>query len=511
MTTQPTLKLDDGLVDNKIEELSVKNRLLNFIDNNPDLPTLGNSISGIVQLSSSDDQSTDQLANLILADVALTQKILRLANTVTFRGTSNQVVTNISRAIQLLGLDAVKGCALAMILIDRMPGKHSRFVRKELMYALTASLISHKLAKQSCFANAEEVAIAALFKNMGRLLVAAFDHALYKEVMDLVKSKKHSQTQASLKVLGINYDALTEFAMKQWSIPEVIINAMKLVPAKTLAVPKNRQEWMRQVTEFSDASAQFISASEESEKEAFNEKLLKRFGNSLNIDETKLDMLVSEVTEEAQVISSQINLQLSESAQAEVKDDSKDSNLSSDESYPSGKPAQALELLFGGLQAVNTLISTPGYKINALILLILETLYKSLGFSFATICLKDIKTNQYRARQCLGGRDSVEVQQNFVFSDTASDVFGLSMKKNVDLLITDSKDNKVQSMLPAWHLELFSDTRSFMILPLIVESKPIGLYYFDRQNTAVGGITDDEMKVIKEIKKEILIALKSWL
>ena len=112
---------------------------------------------------------TDQLANLILADVALTQKILRLANTVTFRGTSNQVVTSISRAVQLLGLDTVKGCALAMILVDRMPGKHSRFVRKELMYALTASLISHKLAKQSCFPNAEEVAIAALFKNMGRL------------------------------------------------------------------------------------------------------------------------------------------------------------------------------------------------------------------------------------------------------------------------------------------------------------------------------------------------------
>lgn len=509
MTTQPTVKVDDGSVDNKIEELSVKNRLLNFIGNNPDLPTLGNSIGSIVQLSSSDDQSTDQLANLILADVALTQKILRLANTVTFRGTSNQVVTSISRAVQLLGLDTVKGCALAMILVDRMPGKHSRFVRKELMYALTASLISHKLAKQSCFPNAEEVAIAALFKNMGRLLVAAFDHALYKEVMDLVKSKKYSQTQASLKVLGINFDALTELAMKQWSIPEVIINAMKLVPAKTLAAPKNRQEWMRQVTEFSDASAQFISDAQESEKEAFNEKLLKRFGNSLNMDETKLDTLVSQITEEAQVISSQIDLQLSESTQTEAKGDSKNADLSSDECYPSGKPTQALELLSCGLQTVNTLTSTPGYKINALILLILETLYKSLGFSFATICLKDIRTNQYRARQCLGDRDSVEVQRNFVFSDTASDVFGLSMKKNVDLSITDSKDSKVQSMLPVWHLELFSNTRSFMILPLIVESKPIGLYYFDRQYAALEGITNDEMKVIKEIKREMLTALRS--
>ena len=64
-------------------------------------------------------------------------------------------------------------------------------------------------------------------------------------------------------------------------------------------------------------------------------------------------------------------------------------------------------------------------------------------------------------------------------------------------------------MLPAWHLELFSNTRSFMILPLIVESKPIGLYYFDRQYAALEGITNDEMRVIKEIKREVLTALRS--
>ena len=85
-----------------------KDRIIEMICNNPDLPTLGSSLSSIVQLSSSDDESTEQLANLILADVSLTQKIIRLSNSVTFRGSSNQIVTNISRAVQLLGLDTIK-------------------------------------------------------------------------------------------------------------------------------------------------------------------------------------------------------------------------------------------------------------------------------------------------------------------------------------------------------------------------------------------------------------------
>ena len=61
----------------------VKDQIIDMICNNPDLPSLGSSMSRIVQISSSEDESTEQLANLILVDVALTQKIMRLANSVT--------------------------------------------------------------------------------------------------------------------------------------------------------------------------------------------------------------------------------------------------------------------------------------------------------------------------------------------------------------------------------------------------------------------------------------------
>ncbi|MCC8997427.1 MAG: HDOD domain-containing protein [Nitrosomonas sp.] len=484
------------------EDLPVRDKLENFICNNPDLPTLGNSISSIVQLSSSDDQSIDQLTHLILADVSLTQKIIRLANTVTFRGNSNQIVTSISRAVQLLGLDTVKACALAMILVDRMPGKQSQFVRKELMNALTASSIGRELAKQSSFPNAEEVAIAALFKNMGRLLVAAFDAQLYKETMNVLKEGK-SLTQASLITLGISFDAVTEMAMRQWCIPEVIIHAMKLMPAKTLKAPKNRQEWMKQVVEFSESAAQLVTDPKDSKAKSLPAELLSRFGNALDLNPNKLEALVSAVKEEVQAIGNQIDMQLSENS----SDESEHSSDLNQVFYPSGKPHHACDLLFSGLQMLEGLASTPDVKINSVILMALETLHKGMGFNLAAVCLKDVKSDQFRARHFLGKYDS-ELENNFVFSENSHDVFSLAINKNADLFIADAKDVKVQNMLPEWHLKLLPATSSFLVLPLVVANKKLGLFYLDRLCKSEEGISSEEMHIIKEIKKQVLTTLQ---
>jgi hypothetical protein len=103
---------------------------------------LGVSIARVVQMADSDDQGTQSLAYHVLSDVALTQKILRLANTPQYRQASGAPVTTISHAISLLGFDNVKTTALAMLLVDTLANsKHAQSVRVELEAALCASLV----------------------------------------------------------------------------------------------------------------------------------------------------------------------------------------------------------------------------------------------------------------------------------------------------------------------------------------------------------------------------------
>ena len=511
----------------KDESMPVKSQLIDMICKNPDLPTLGTSIASIVQISSSDDESTDALANLILADISLSQRILRLSNSVILRASSSPAVTNITTSIQFLGLNTVKACAIAMMLVDGIPKQHAESVSHELSIALSASLIGRKLAIRSAFPNAEEAAIAALFKNMGRLLVAAYDDKLYRKTMALTHEGTHTRAQASFQTIGYSFDDLTEKAMREWQIPKSIVKAMKLLPSKQLSVPKNRQEWMQQVTEFSEAAAILSMDADQPTDDLANEALLGRFGTALDLDETQLESLLTTVAGETRELID--NTQLKQPAKTSTKkikatdendpeedwldgliietDDADSSH--SVRTYPSGKPYDSLDQLLEGVQCLTEMTSSKKYKINQLMLQILETLYSSLGFQFATICLKNIKTNQYQARNSLG-RNNIAKQKHFIFTDSPSDdLFSLTINRNIDLSISDATDLKIHNRLPRWYKDIMPDTKSFIILPLVINSKPIGLFYADRQYKAPEGISPDEMKLIKALKGFILTTLSS--
>lgn len=517
----------DTLSYKKDESMSIKNQLIDMICKNPDLPTLGTSIASIVQISSSDDEPTRALVNLILADVSLTQRILRLSNSVIFRLSTSPVVTNITKSIQLLGLDTVKACALALMLVDGIPKQHAESVSHELSLALSASLIGRKLAKRSTFPNAEEAAIAALFKNMGRLLVAAYDDGLYRQTMALANEGTHTMEQASLETISCSFDELTKRAMQEWFIPESIIKAMKLLPSKQLSAPKNRQEWMQQVTEFSETAALLSLEPDQPADDPANEVLLDRFGTSLSLDKAQLESLLTTVAGETRELIN--NTQLKQQAKTSKKKikateendseedlldgliiDTDDADSSqSVKTYPSGKPYDSFDQLLEGIQCLTEMASPKKCKINQLMLQVLETLYSSLGFQFATICLKNIKTNQYQARNSLG-KNNIAKQKNFIFTDTSSDdLFSLAINRNIDLSISDATDPKMHNRLPRWYKDLMSDTKSFIILPLVINNKPIGLFYADRQHKAPEGISPDEMKLIKTLKGFILTTLSS--
>lgn len=516
---------------NKNDAQPIKDQLIEMICNNPDLPTLGTSIASVVQISSSVDESTQQLANFVLSDVSLTQKLLRLSNSVTFRTASSPAITNVSKAIQLLGLDTIKACALAMIMVDKVPNIEAKNIRYELELSLSASLIGRQMAKRCLFPNAEEVAIAALFKNMGRLLLAAYDDDLYNETMALVKQGTHTKAQASSQMLGCNFDNLTETAMRKWMIPDSIINAMKLMPSKTLTPPKNRQEWMQQVTEFSESSAALILQTEQSSNDSTSATLLNRFGTALSLDENQLETLITKATEETRELCSHAKLTQpqSEDDSTSTTETTADEESNSEEDlldgllfestesdssktiklHPSGKPFNSLNQLLAGVQNITEMITGKQHKINELILEVLKILHSSLGFSFATVCLRDVKTNQFRARNSIG-KNNVAIQQNFICSCVSTDdLFSLAYNKNVDLSISDCTVPKMRSKLPKWHLKLLPETQSFIILPLIVNDKPIGFFYADRQQVAPEGISSEEMKLIKILKGQVLTALSA--
>jgi HD-like signal output (HDOD) protein len=496
----------------------VRAALLNKVCGDEDMFALGSSVARVVQMASSDDQGTHDLAYYVLSDVALTQRILRLANTVRYRTASGTAVTTISRAIALLGFDNVRTTALAMLLVDALgSSEHVYSVRVELEASLCASLAGREMARHSFYQGAEEASIGALFKNLGPLLVASHAHARYREINALAAGARHTPAQAAQMILGCSYDALSEAVLGEWKIPDVILRAQRPLPDGVLKIAVNRGEWMRQVASFSLDVARLLAHGADPVGSAEAQALLARYGNALNLDGRQLDELFGNVAREMSALLQSMNLEPLPPPQEAAPGEAGGlpnvlllATLGTGEeqgSYPSGKPKNARELLLAGVQDVTQMRASGQGKVNDVVHAVLETLYTALGFRFATVVLRDPKAGQFRARVSFGAGQARQ-QAGFAFSTVASrDIFHLAMENDADLMIADAASPKIRDLLPAWHKSLLPDARSFIVLPLVMGKAQLGLFYADRVETAPEGVPPDETALIKALKAQVLAAL----
>lgn len=502
---------------------ATREQLLEKIRNDKNLPTLGVAITKVIEITSSDDDSIADLAHYILSDVALTQQILRLANTTTYRSAGGVAVTTISRAIFLLGFDTIKASALAALLVSGFRDQHhASLVRRELVQALCASVAAREIAKLHHHPSIEEAAVAALFKNIGKVLLAYFDHHRYEQIIQQAEQRKLSTSQVCVEYLGCSFERLGEIVLHEWKIPETIIHAVQSLHYGELKKSHHPHEWLRQVSSLSEAVGEMLVSQDQHGTDIHEQRkaLLKRYGQALDFNQTQFSAVLELVRSEALQLAVSLNVELKRHGKPDkkiVKESDfctefmlpafDSQHLQASARYPSGKPKNARDLLLAGVQDAAQMLSSSNLKLNDLLLLVLETLHQAMGFRFATACLSDLQKTKFVARLSVGERYA-ERQKAFQFLSSETDsVFQLALLNNVDLMVEDALNPKIQSMLPAWHKQLFPDTRSFIILPLVVEHLPLGLFYADRDIIAPEGVPPDETALIKTLKGQLLTAM----
>ena len=533
-----------------------KTRLLARIENSRSLPTLGASISRIVQTASSDDEAINKLAGFVLSDASLTQKVLHLANTVYFRAGSQIAVTTVSRAILVLGFETVKTCALTLMLVEKLGNAaQAQQVKRELLRGLVASCAGREAITGNKYMDAEEAVVAALFKNLGQVLIATHDYALYEEIRALAQHTGISDNQAAMKLLGFDYFNLTCQVMSRWSLPDTLMNALAPLHGDKLKPPKSRADWVQQVACF---SAEIANACHHGDAEKQQQRLAlcqQRFGDALGFSNSQFDALIEKISRESQVLMRSVGVTLEaldspalvvaplipvapvtsatpvdtpkqnsinptssskiiEGLPAELLMQDADTHAPTAKTLlPSGKPENARELLLSSLQEVMQTLATSRPTINQVVMMVLEALYRSMGFRCAVVCLRQPQTTAsgailMRARTALG-EQAEALTRDFVFEvNGGKDLFSLALQNDVDLMISDASDAKIKPLLPLWHKALLPDARSFVVLPLVINKKPIGLFYADRSKTTPEGISPEETALIKSLKAQVITTLR---
>ena len=122
-----------------------KIELLKAVLNSEELPTLPTVASRLISLTSKEDTTLSDIADLVSQDISLSAKILKVSNSAFY--SFPQQVGSIQQAVSILGTNAVRSLVLSFSFLTIKSGKKSsqfnfeKFWEQSLASAVASRLI----------------------------------------------------------------------------------------------------------------------------------------------------------------------------------------------------------------------------------------------------------------------------------------------------------------------------------------------------------------------------------
>ena len=222
------------------------------------LPASPGAAERAARLAMMDKNRTDELAAVLLDDIALAFELLRAVNTAQLRGgqvSGNGPVLTVRRAIAMLGLDGVRRVALAL---REWPGPLADGAAAELQRAMGRARRAGRaaVALRPPGYDGEVVYLVALLQNLGRLVVQYHlpDEAL--QIGRLMQSASNEQGQgeepgmseeaAAMAVLGVDLEAIASAVARWWGFDDSVLHMMRRhSTAAGVRLPESDHESLR--------------------------------------------------------------------------------------------------------------------------------------------------------------------------------------------------------------------------------------------------------------------------
>jgi len=493
----PTAERDSGnaTVDFLMQRMRIKG----------DFPALGEAISSINRIAASETQSINALTAVILKDVSLTNKLLRMVNTVCYKRFGGSVST-VSRAVTILGFDAVRNSALSLILFEHLKNAEQRGELQRLMAgSYFASEIARDLAGHMRDATPEEGSIAAMFFELGRLLVTFY---LFEEAQQIARRALQlgaDEDKAAREVIGITYAGLGTAVAKRWGFPDTLVDA--LTRSETCGEIRGKQSDLRAVADCSNALALCDSP------QAF-EKLARRIKHTLGIPAGRLESLRQTCLARTACEAAQIGLDLTAlsattAALVGVPPDGASATLSGVGvgSAGSDDSAQRQSLLVSGISDISQTLAGD-FELLGVMRIIVETLYRGASFQRVMLFIKDPAGTKLICRIGFGTGSDNFVRERFSLSlAPARDVFFGCLSRNADLLINDTASEKISGYFPDGYHKTFG-AQSALLLPICSQKSPLGLLYADTLDCKTGDLPPSEMALLRTLRSQAVLAMK---
>lgn len=542
--------------------------LLRRMRHKSDFPALSDSVLRIQRLASSETARLTHLADEVLTDVALTNKLLRMVNSVHFASAGSGQVGTVSRAVALVGFAGIRNMAMAVLLLEHLSDKgQAELLRQEFLRALTAGALAAELEPRA--RESEEAFLASMLQNLGRLLVEFYLPEEAERIRQMAAppaaargaapqpdTAAASRDAAARQVLGLTLDELGTGVARAWGLPDDLQKAMRRpegdVPVRGVPDRTDRARWL------GHAASALADTIMEQGSQALDEALEQvggRYAKALDITPLAARQAAHSARERVSALAAAMGIAVPKRGPARRLLTAEPEATTAQQrcvARAGGAPAPAAavpaaaaadeaatmvqgngpcggsgaghaagagcaggpvvsapaEALAEGRARIQRGLAERRLKLNEVLQTVLVTLHQALSCRSVVFCLRDAREAK---AQCLRGRLALGPLPADVFEVQPAkqgDLLAVVAARAVDTLIADA--HAIAARMPPWWRQ-WVNAGTFLVLPLAMKGATLGLIYADRIEAGSLAPSEAELAEVRSLRDAVVGAFADGL
>ncbi|MBX7258617.1 MAG: HDOD domain-containing protein [Candidatus Hydrogenedentes bacterium] len=177
------------------------------------LPTLPGILKKVSLMTGGGESSAADVAKVISTDQVLTAKLLRLVNSPVYGFPGR--ISSVTHAVVLLGFNVVKGLVMGTAVFDTL-GASGQGLWK---HSLGCAIVSRKLAQQIGHAEPEEIMVAGLLHDLGKVALTFVFPNEYQKVVEEARASGRYVGDVEREVFGVTHTRVSSWLAAEWHFP----------------------------------------------------------------------------------------------------------------------------------------------------------------------------------------------------------------------------------------------------------------------------------------------------
>jgi len=184
------------------------------------VPTIPAVLWNLLKMFENPNTSLNEIGAFIAQDPVLTLKILKVVNSPIYGFPGR--ISSITQALLLLGLNVARGLLLGVSVLEIM----QRSIVGLWEHSVGCAIIARIIARKKGLKDPEEVSVAGLLHDMGKVFISLKFPDLYSQVIAEANARAILVADAEKELFGVTHAEVAGWVGKKWNFPRSLVEQM---------------------------------------------------------------------------------------------------------------------------------------------------------------------------------------------------------------------------------------------------------------------------------------------